>query len=114
MEIQLASTTPSPRDGLRSAGSDLQKFYNDAFHRWYNFVLGFSDQLVRHILEKFSVAPGDTVLDPFCGMGTTLIECTKHKVASIGIDANPFSVFATEVKAQFELDPNALLRAAAT
>lgn len=93
--------------------STLQQFDEGAFHRWYNFVLGYSDRLVRHIFERLDVSPGAVVLDPFCGSGTTLIEAAKWKVDSIGVDANPFSIFAANTKASFSLDPRALLGAAA-
>ena len=97
---------------LRPGRSDVQQFDQESFHRWYNFVLGFSDQLVEKILVKFSVDSTATVLDPFCGTGTTMVECAKRGIPSIGIDANPFAVFAARVKSRFDLDPDALMRAA--
>jgi DNA methylase len=87
-------------------------FEEAAFHRWYSFVLGFSDQLVGKILDTFSVSTDDLVLDPFCGTGTTMVECAKYGIASIGVDANPFAVFAAKAKSSFKLDPDALMRAA--
>jgi len=92
--------------------SDLQQFDDDAFHRWYPFVLGFSDQLVDSLLEKFGVKNTEHVLDPFCGSGTTLIECAKRKIPSIGIDANPFAVFTARAKSEFRTDPDAVIAAA--
>ena len=35
--------------------------------------------------------------DPFCGTGTTLVECKKLGVASVGIEANPVAHFASQV-----------------
>lgn len=88
--------------------SDLQQFEEAAFHRWYHFILGFSDQLVGPLLDKLQVTSDHLVLDPFCGTGTTLIECAKRQISSIGVDANPFAVFAARVKTRFDLDPDAL------
>jgi DNA methylase len=93
--------------------ADVQSFDESAFHRWYNFILGFSDQFVGQILEAFSVSTEEVVLDPFCGTGTTMVECAKYGVPSIGVDANPFAVFAANAKCSFNLDPDALMRAAA-
>jgi len=45
-----------------------------AAHDWYRFVLSFPAHLVRTYLDRFGLAPGHTVLDPFCGTGTTLVE----------------------------------------
>lgn len=92
--------------------SDLQQLTEGAFHRWYSSVLGFPDHLVGQLLTKLNIGSNATILDPFCGTGTTLIECSKHKIQSIGIDANPFFVFAALAKSSFGLDPVALERAA--
>jgi hypothetical protein len=34
------------------------------------------------------------VLDPFCGTGTTLVECKKKGTSSVGIEAHPMGHFA--------------------
>jgi hypothetical protein len=111
MDVEVVQT-PKITSFARSAPADVQLFEEAAFHRWYNFVLGFSDQLVGEILKTFSVSTGNIVLDPFCGTGTTMVECAKYGVNSIGIDANPFAVFAAKAKNSFKLDPDALMRAA--
>ncbi len=67
-------------------------------HDWYRFVLAFPPHLVRTYLNRFAVTAGQCVLDPFCGTGTTLVECQKAGIASIGIDANPMAYFAARVK----------------
>lgn len=43
--------------------------------------------LLERIIELAS-NEGDTVLDPFCGSGTTLVAAKLHKRKSIGIDVN--------------------------
>jgi hypothetical protein len=98
---------------LQTGRSDLQQFEEAAFHRWYSFVLGFSDQLVGNILDQFAVSADQTVFDPFCGTGTTMIECAKRTIRSVGMDANPFAAFASRVKSRFDLHPETLMRAAA-
>jgi DNA methylase len=67
-------------------------------HDWYRFVLSFPPHLVREYLTRFGMKDGDVVLDPFCGTGTTLVECKKLGIDSIGIEANPMACFASEVK----------------
>jgi SAM-dependent methyltransferase len=79
-------------------------------HDWYRFVLSFPPHLVRDYLDRFGVAPGKVVLDPFCGTGTTLVECKKLGFASIGIEANPMPCFATCVKVDWHVGPDNLLR----
>lgn len=89
--------------------SSLQKNLNGEVHEWYRIVLGYPDRLVTELLTRFSVKPGDLVLDPFCGSGTTLVECMKVGVDSIGIDANPSSCFSARVKTNWHLNPDRLL-----
>ena len=69
-----------------------------AFHDWYRFVLSFPPHLVRDYVERFALGAGQTVLDPFCGTGTTLVECKKIGVPSIGLEPNPMAHFASAVK----------------
>jgi hypothetical protein len=58
---------------------------------------------VREFIERFGLGPGHTVLDPFCGTGTTLVECKKSGVASIGFEAHPMSALASEAKTTWDL-----------
>jgi DNA modification methylase len=67
-------------------------------HEWYRFVLSFPPHLVRDYLGRFELDPNHCVLDPFCGTGTTLVECKKLGIPSIGIEANAMAHFACRVK----------------
>lgn len=82
------------------------------FHQWYRFVLSFPPHLVRQYLAEFS--PRGPVLDPFCGTGTTLVECKRLGVHSVGMEANPMAAFASHVKTDWTPDPNELLERAET
>ena len=56
--------------------------------------LGYPTQkplkLLRRIVETAS-NPGDLVLDPFCGCGTTLAACVETGRECVGIDLEPFA-----------------------
>jgi hypothetical protein len=67
-------------------------------HDWYRFVLSFPPHLVRQYLERFGIGPRHQVLDPFCGTGTTLVECKKLAIPCVGVEANPMAQFASRVK----------------
>ncbi|MGH9428847.1 MAG: DNA methyltransferase, partial [Terriglobia bacterium] len=81
-----------------------------AAHDWYRFVLSFPPHLVREYLRRFGIGPRRLVLDPFCGTGTTIVECMKLGIPSIGVEANPMAHFATQVKSDWSPDPEGLLR----
>ncbi len=75
-------------------------------HDWYRFVLSFPPHLVRQYLDDFQLKPGQTILDPFCGTGTTIVEARKQGYAAIGIESNPMACFASSVKVNWEVDPD--------
>jgi len=78
-------------------------------HDWYRFVLSFPPHLVRSYLNEFAVNSDSVVLDPFCGTGTTLVECKLNGIPSAGIEANPFPRFASFVKTSWGVDPDKML-----
>lgn len=80
-----------------------------AAHDWYRFVLSFPPHLVRDYIDRFGVDSNNCVLDPFCGTGTTLVECKKLDVPSVGVEAHPMARFASHVKTDWSVDPDGLL-----
>ncbi len=48
----------------------------------------FPEELVRRLVLLYSV-PGDLVLDPFCGSGTTAVVAYKNRRDYAGIERNP-------------------------
>ena len=72
-------------------------------------MLSFPSHLVRHYLVTFGVDSKQRVLDPFCGTGTTLVECKKLGIPSVGIERNPMASFASRVKLDWSVDPDALV-----
>jgi len=81
-----------------------------AAHDWYRFVLSFSPHLFREYVQRFALDSDRRVLDPFCGTGITLVECKKLGIPSVGIEANPMAFFASQVKVDWGIDPDGLLR----
>ena len=64
---------------------------------------------VRDYLNRLEVDSTQQVLDPFCGTGTTLVECKKLGIPSVGIERNPLAWFASRTKVNWSVDPQALL-----
>ncbi|MEM5798662.1 MAG: DNA methyltransferase [Candidatus Aenigmatarchaeota archaeon] len=76
-------------------------------YNWFYFKEGFSRDLVWNLIKAFDIRAGQTVLDPFCGVGTTLLACKQLNINSIGIDVLPIAVLASKVKIA-EYDTNIL------
>lgn len=72
-------------DVPRSATNDNDK----RFHAW-----GQSESGMAQLLERFA-APGATVLDPFCGGGTTGVVALRLGCRFIGIDNDEAALVAT-------------------
>lgn len=96
----------------RGNGRETNRVYleDQPVHRWYRFVLSFPPHLVRTYLDRFQIKPGQKVLDPFCGTGTTLVECKKLGIASVGLEANPMAAFASSTKLDWLPDPAGLIQ----
>ena len=91
------------RSGARGGGS----FRDPAFmanrgvpvHRWVPWIAGFSGHFVQDALARHLKGPGPAmVLDPFAGVGTTLIEADLAGHTAIGFEINPYAVFAARAK----------------
>src|SRR5262249_15629914 len=101
------STATVPDTGRPGNCNNLQR--DDLpVHGWYRFVLSYPPHLVRQYLKAFELTGADTVLDPFCGTGTTLVESKKQRISSIGCDAHPFAAMVSRVKTHWEVDVAAL------
>lgn len=66
-------------------------------HTFYRYPARFSPEFARSIINAFS-KPGDTILDPFMGGGTTVVEGLAMGRKVVGIDLNPLAVFIARVK----------------
>jgi DNA modification methylase len=78
----------------------------EPIYRWFKYKEGFSSNLVRYFLNKYSNKPGK-VLDPFAGVGTTLFAGQELGWESHGIEVLPVGIFVMETRQAFhKFDPN--------
>ena len=66
-------------------------------HTIHAFAAKFPPQLPRAFIEQLT-HPGDTVLDPMMGSGTTVLEATLLGRRAIGVDLDPLAVRVSRVK----------------
>ena len=81
-------------------------------HAIHAFAAKFPPQLPAIFIERLT-SPGDTVLDPMMGSGTTLIESSTRGRKAIGLDLDPLAIKQGKVKTTPIRDIDLLNRLAA-
>lgn len=66
-------------------------------HDFYNYPARFSPLFIRETIKTFT-KPGDLVMDPFMGGGTTLVEAKLLNRNAVGFDISSLAHFVTGVK----------------
>jgi DNA modification methylase len=69
-------------------------------HRWYFVKEGFSPKLVEQAIATDGVCPGECLLDPFSGGGTSALAAVMHGLRFTGFEVNPFLRFLSRTKIQ--------------
>jgi DNA modification methylase len=95
-------------DGFGAVQTDVQggRFNDPAFasnktqpiHRWVPWIAGFSKDFVADGIARYISAKRGVVLDPFAGVGTTLVEGMLGGHDVIGFEINPYPYLATCTK----------------
>jgi len=99
-----AATRGGSRKGIRGfSDSAFTDNVGEPLHRWVPWIAGFSARFVREVLEsrlplERSHRKSVLVLDPFAGVGTTLIEGCAAGCNVLGFEINPYAAFAATVK----------------
>ena len=82
-------------------------------HRWFPYKEGFSRGLVARAMEAADLARSATVLDPFCGVGTTPLTARLSGHRALGADLLPLATFVASTKLRaVECSPVSALRRA--
>jgi len=97
---------PPPKDLSVQLGKYIGRQVSYATHGIHKYPAKFIPQIPRMCIEKYSDA-GETVLDPFMGSGTTLLEAYMSGRHSYGIDIHPLARLIAKVKTT-PIDPTML------
>jgi len=72
-------------------------------HRWVPWIAGYSAAFIDDVMAVY--APQDpinlaacVILDPFAGVGTTLVQAMLHCYRTVGFELNPYAAMAANVK----------------
>ena len=91
----------TPTDYYQLTRYNITRSINQYLTHWiYPYKGKFHPQMIRAILNIMRLRPGNTVLDPFMGSGTTILEAQLLGINSIGIDISPLCVLQSKVKVQ--------------
>src|SRR5436305_11307652 len=104
-EDDTRTETAEPANKTRAPYTNGSAFSDPAFainktlpvHRWVPWIAGFSSDFVEQALSNYLTTKG-TVLDPFAGVGTTLVGATLAGHNAIGFEINPYPALACRVK----------------
>ena len=96
---QLALQLPSelPHLTIAPEWKDQQRLWGHSFHPMCSYLASFPAGLVHAFIARYT-RPGDVVLDPFSGRGTTPLQACAEGRVGVGNDLNPFAHILTAAK----------------
>jgi len=99
--MQMQSTlfgAPPATNGFRDPSFAKNKSL--PLHRWVPWVAGFSAEFVEDCIQNYLPCRNtdSCVLDPFAGVGTTLVESYLSGLNVFGFEINPYAALATKLK----------------
>jgi hypothetical protein len=98
---QLALELPLelPPIALAPEWKDQQRLWGHSFHPMCSYLASFPAALTHAFIARYS-RPGDVVLDPFSGRGTTPLQACAEGRIGVGNDLNPFAHLLTAAKVE--------------
>lgn len=98
----MTSSLVSANEGLSKEVESQSWEYTDAdTQRFTHNIHRYSGKFIPQIAARaiaLLTRPGDLVVDPYCGSGTTLLESALLRRRAIGIDLNPLAVLIARAK----------------
>ena len=76
-----------------------QRLWGHTFHPMCSYLASFPAALAHSFIARYS-RPGDIVLDPFSGRGTTPLQACAEGRIGVGNDLNPFAHLLTASKVE--------------
>lgn len=111
-----AAHTERETEAVPSLGGPLEPWwklvprrYGHVLHAMCSYMGMFPPALPRYFIEQYT-QPGDLVVDPFSGRGTTALEACLLGREGVGVDLNPLAALLTSAKVDPPSREDALAR----
>ena len=100
-QLPLFKTTPLENGNGQASFRDpaFMENKNLPIHRWIPWIAGYSSSFIDDVISSFLPHhKKGLVLDPFCGVGTTLLQVVLRGYNAIGFEINPYPALAARAK----------------
>jgi len=77
-------------------------------HIYHDYPARMIPQIPRQLLTILGTEERQTLFDPYCGSGSTLVEGLMKGLNVIGTDINPLAKLISDAKTEYTIDPNNL------
>ena len=87
--------------------------FSEQVHRWAAYIQGFSAEFVQSTIDQYQKQYKNlSILDPFAGCGTVLVQSKFSGYPSFGTELNPLLTFISNVKLNsWNVSPTSLIAA---
>jgi DNA methylase len=101
LALELPGLVPGPLPALAIAPEwkDQQRLWGHRLHPMCSYLASFPAALAHAFIARYS-RPGDVVIDPFSGRGTTPLQACAEGRIGVGNDLNPFAHLLTAAKVE--------------
>lgn len=82
---------------LKFGSQEVGNYSNYLTHNFHPYPAKFIPKIPNTTITAYTKL-GETVLDPFCGSGTTLVEAKLLNRNAIGVDLNPIAILMARAK----------------
>lgn len=81
--------------GISYISGGIEAGNHTPIYKMHRYFARRPHNVFRNLIESYT-KPGDTILDPFCGGGVTLVEGLSTNRKVIAVDTNPLATFITD------------------
>jgi DNA methylase len=98
-QLELGLPRAFPDLGVGAEWQTQPRLWGHSLHPMCSYLASFPASLTHSFIARYS-RPGDVVLDPFSGRGTTPLQACAEGRIGVGNDLNPFAHLLTAAKVE--------------